>query len=76
MQATFEPQFMKQLSNTDAELKKRVAYNKSVYLLRKNPLKFLTYNTQKHLFLSIMKRHYKEIEKSILHKRIMVKKNI
>ena len=28
-QATFEPQFMKKLSNTEAESKKNVAYKKS-----------------------------------------------
>ena len=31
--ATFEVQFMKKLSNIEAELKKSVAYTKSVYLL-------------------------------------------
>ena len=31
-QATFEAQFMKKLSNTEAGLKKNVAYKKSVYL--------------------------------------------
>ena len=28
-----------------------------------------------YIYLYILKRHYKDIEKSILHKRIMVKKN-
>ena len=31
-QATFEAQFMKKLCNTEAGLKKNVAYKKSVYL--------------------------------------------
>ena len=30
-QATYEAQFMKKLSNTEAELKRSVAYKKSVY---------------------------------------------
>ena len=29
-----------------------------------------------YIYTYILKRHYKEIEKSILHKRMMVKKNI
>ena len=32
-QATLEAQFIKKLSNTEAELKKRVAYKKSVYMI-------------------------------------------
>ena len=31
--AAFEAQFMRKLSNTDAELKKSVAYKKSVYFI-------------------------------------------
>ena len=31
--ATFEAEFMKKLSNTEVELKKSVAYKKSMYLL-------------------------------------------
>ena len=33
-EATFETQFMKKLSNTEAKLKKNIAYKKSVYLFR------------------------------------------
>ena len=44
-----EAQFMKKLSNTEAQLKKTVAYKKSVY-----PLHYSTYNWERYTLLSTL----------------------
>ena len=45
-QATFEVQFIKKLSNTEGELKKSVAYRKSVYIISSVWFYFLLQSTK------------------------------